>query len=50
MDNARFHVKEDITNLIEQAGHTILWLTSYSTDLNPIGHIRAWIKRLRQDW
>ncbi|WP_084601770.1 transposase [Suttonella ornithocola] len=38
MDNAAFHKREDIKILIEEAGHTILWLPSYSPDLNPIEH------------
>ena len=50
MDNAPFHRREDIKELIEQAGHTILWLPAYSPDLNPIEKVWAWIKKKRQDW
>ena len=50
MDNAPFHRREDIKELIEQAGHTILWLPAYSPDLNPIEKVWAWVKKKRQDW
>ncbi|UOO82045.1 IS630 family transposase [Uruburuella testudinis] len=50
MDNATFHKRLDIQDLIEKAGHTILWLPPYSPDLNPIEQTWAWIKRKRKDW
>ena len=36
MDNAAFHKRADIQELLEQQGHKILWLPAYSPDLNPI--------------
>lgn len=37
-DNAAIHKSETIKNLIQEAGHTILFLPPYSPDLNPIEH------------
>ena len=48
MDNATFHKRKDTTELIEDAGHTILWLPPYSPDLNPIEQTWAWVKKIRQ--
>ena len=39
MDNATFHKRQDIQELIEDAEHTILWLPPYSPDLNPIEQV-----------
>ena len=50
MDNATFHKRLDIQELIEEAGHTILWLPPYSPDLNPIEQMWAWVKRKRKEW
>lgn len=50
MDNAPFHKSDETFDLIEEAGHTILWLPFYSPDLNPIEKIWSWIKKKRQDW
>lgn len=36
MDNAPFHPKTKIRQLLEKQGHKILWLPKYSPDLNPI--------------
>ena len=36
MDNASFHKWEETTQAIEQVGHTIEFLPTYSPDLNPI--------------
>ncbi len=36
MDNASFHKSKDSQKLIEEAGCKILFLSSYSPDLNPI--------------
>ena len=36
LDNAQFHKSQKTTDLIEQAGCKILFLPSYSPDLNPI--------------
>lgn len=38
MDNATFHKRLDTKEIIESAGHTILWLPPYSPDLNPIDY------------
>lgn len=50
MDNATFHKRQDIQDLIQEAEHTILWLPPYSPDLNPIEQVWAWVKRKRKDW
>ena len=50
MDNATFHKRQDIQELIEDAEHTILWLPPYSPDLNPIEQVWAWVKRKRKEW
>ena len=36
MDNATFHKGNDMKQIIEKAGHTLLYLPPYSPDLNPI--------------
>ncbi|RKL85741.1 transposase [Moraxella catarrhalis] len=50
MDNATFHKRQNIQSLIEDAGHTILWLPPYSSDLNLIEKTWAWVKQKRKDW
>lgn len=37
-DNATFHKSQKLRELIEQAGHIMLFLPPYSPDLNPIAH------------
>jgi transposase len=48
MDNARFHNKEQIQAIIENAGHILLPLPRYSPDFNPIEQSFAIIKKRRQ--
>lgn len=48
MDNASFHKRSDSKRLIEQAGHTLLFLPPYSPDLNPIEHKWAQAKAKRR--
>ena len=50
MDNATFHQRQDIEDLLTQHGHQILWLPPYSPDLNPIEKTWAWVKRKRKEW
>ncbi|MFM2331831.1 MAG: hypothetical protein RIQ74_654, partial [Pseudomonadota bacterium] len=50
MDNATFHKRADTQALLEQQGHQIPWLPTYSPDLNPIEKMWAWIKRKRKEW
>ena len=50
MDNAAFHKRADILELLEQQGHKILWLPAYSPDLNAIEQMWAWVKRKRKEW
>lgn len=38
MDNAAFHKKQSILNMINKAGHIVEFLPAYSPDLNPIEH------------
>ncbi len=48
MDNAPFHNKPKIRELLRQHGHTLLPLPPYSPDLNPIEQAFAILKRRRQ--
>lgn len=48
MDNARFHNKEQMKEILEKAGHTLLPLPRYSPDFNPIEQSFAIIKKRRQ--
>lgn len=48
MDNAAFHKRRDIQNLILKAGHTLEFLPPYSPDLNPIEHKWAQAKARRK--
>jgi transposase len=50
MDNAAFHKRPDIQDLLSQHGHQILWLPPYSPDLNPIEKMWAWVKAKRKKW
>ena len=44
MDNAAFHKRQDIQDLLAQLGHQILWVPPYSPALNPIEKMWAWVK------
>ncbi len=48
MDNAAFHKTAKTRTLIEQAGHTLLYLPPYSPDFNPIEQDFATMKQRRQ--
>ena len=48
MDNAPFHNKNHIRDLLENKGHTLLPLPKYSPDLNPIEQSFAILKKRRQ--
>ena len=49
MDNARFHDKKAITEIIEKEGHKLMSLPPYSPDFNPIEQSFAVIKKRRQN-
>jgi transposase len=50
-DNASFHQSPEFKKLIESVGCTLIYLPTYSPDLNPIekwwAKLKAWIRRLR---
>lgn len=48
MDKATFHKTTLTRQLIEEAGHTLLFLPPYSPDFNPIEQDFAIMKRRRQ--
>ena len=48
MDNAPFHNKTKISQLLRAAGHMLLPLPRYSPDFNPIEQTTAILKRQRQ--
>jgi transposase len=45
MDNARFHNKAQMQEILEKAGHTMLPLPRYSPDFNPIEQSFATLKK-----
>ena len=47
MDNAKFHDKEAISNILNENGHKLMPLPSYSPDFNPIEQSFAIIKKRR---
>lgn len=47
MDNARFHKKEKVRDILGKAGHTALFLPPYSPDFNPIEQSFAILKKIR---
>jgi putative transposase len=51
-DNASFHNNSQFRQLIESVGCKLLYLPTYSPDLNPIepwwGVLKSWIRRIRQ--
>lgn len=47
MDNARFHNKQQMQEILEKAGHIMLPLPRYSPDFNPIEQTFAIIKKRR---
>jgi transposase len=48
MDNASFHKGEDMQKMLENAGHSLLYLPPYSPDLNPIEKKWAQAKHIRR--
>jgi transposase len=48
MDNAPFHNKQQIQNILQTKGHILLPLPPYSPDFNPIEQTFATIKKRRQ--
>lgn len=53
MDNWTVHHGEEVRELVDAAGCELLYLPTYSPDLNPIEHlfakVKAFVKRLRLD-
>jgi transposase len=48
LDNATFHKRNDIQEVIQNNGHTLIFLPPYSPDLNPIEHKWAQAKQVRR--
>lgn len=48
LDNATFHKRQDIQEVIRKAGHMLEYLPPYSPDLNPIEHKWAQAKSIRK--
>ena len=48
MDNASIHKRKDICNAIQNAGHTLEFMPTYSPDLNPIENKWAYLKAIRR--
>ena len=50
MDNASFHKRADIQQIIIEAGHLLEYQPTYSPDLNPIEHKWAQAKSIRRKY
>lgn len=50
MDNAAFHKGEEIDNIIKSAGINLIYLPTYSPDLNPIEKKWAQVKSYYRKW
>jgi transposase len=50
MDNASFHKDKNMQKVINDAGHTLEYLPTYSPDLNPIEHFWAKAKSIRKKY
>lgn len=50
LDNASFHKRADIKQIISDYGHKILYLPTYSPHLNPIEHKWAQMKAYRKKY
>ena len=48
LDNAAFHKRQDIQQVITNAGHILKYLPAYSPDLNQIEHKWAQAKKFRR--
>ncbi len=48
MDNATFHKGKEMIKIIEDSGHTLLYLPPYSPDLNNIEKKWAQAKQIRR--
>ena len=48
MDNAPFHNKAELTEILARAGHTLMPLPRYSPDFNPIEEEFGGLKRQQQ--
>lgn len=48
MDNASFHKRKDMQDIIRKAGHTLEYLPPYSPDFSPIEHKWAQAKSVRR--
>jgi transposase len=48
MDNASFHKGKEMQKMLEDSGHTLLYLPPYSPDLNPIEKKWAHAKQIRK--
>lgn len=48
MDNATFHKRLDMQEIIQKNNHTLLFLPPYSPDLNPIEHKWSEAKSIRR--
>jgi transposase len=42
MDNAAFHRKKPLQEMVQKYGHILLFMPTYSPDLNPIEH--KWVR------
>lgn len=48
MDNATFHKRKDMQEIIQDNNHTLIYLPPYSPDLNLIEHKWAQAKSIRR--